>query len=260
MRPAARRRCPQHRQTSAVASSRTRARPCSPWSNKTMWGRVDGGWLRGISDRSHRLSFVDRRSRVATVVNVAEQHGAYMMNTKRARRRRDCWKRPKAPTPTMVPLGQWQCWEWSFNMGNQTIFSSSSTARSTRTYAMTGDGCFTGNGPWVAPTELRTGQKRRRHHRRDEADGPCRLVGRYRYRHRGAHLGCPGPSHIRAKTSAVLFLGKVGCFRPFSEHRRYLSCRHRCLLSPDSRNEAEHAASAVVELAAASLVVLRYAV
>ena len=60
---------------------------------------------------------------------------------------------PEGPDPGVVPLGKWMCWEWSFDAGNNDMqFFSDGTLY--RHVAMTGDGCLTGNGVWVAPPDF----------------------------------------------------------------------------------------------------------
>ena len=126
--------------------------PLFPLLNKTMWGRVMV-WFDSISDGHTDIVRGQAASGGNPSYNVAEQHGAYMMNYYNGSSATDCWKRPKAPTPTMVPLGKWQCWEWSFNAGtNDFQFFVDGTLYVH--VAMTGDGCLTGNGPWVAPTDF----------------------------------------------------------------------------------------------------------
>ena len=126
--------------------------PLFPLVNKTMWGRVMV-WFDSISDGHTDIVRGQAASGGNPSYNVAEQHGAYMMNYYNGSSATDCWKRPKAPTPTMVPLGKWQCWEWSFNAGTNDFQFFVDGALYVHV-AMTGDGCLTGNGPWVAPTDF----------------------------------------------------------------------------------------------------------
>ncbi len=126
--------------------------PLFPLVNKTMWGRIMV-WFDSISDGHTDIVRGQAASGGNPSYNVAEQHGAYMMNYYNGSSATDCWKRPKAPTPTMVPLGKWQCWEWSFNAGTNDFQFFVDGALYVHV-AMTGDGCLTGNGPWVAPTDF----------------------------------------------------------------------------------------------------------
>ena len=126
--------------------------PLFPLVNKTMWGRVMV-WFDSISDGHTDIVRGQAASGGNPSYNVAEQHGAYMMNYYNGSSATDCWKRPKAPTPTMVPLSKWQCWEWSFNAGTNDFQFFVDGALYVHV-AMTGDGCLTGNGPWVAPTDF----------------------------------------------------------------------------------------------------------
>ena len=61
----------------------------------------------GTDDETNLADADGRRPpRDRTPWNVAEQHGAYMMNYYNGSSETDCWKRPTAPTPTTVPLGK----------------------------------------------------------------------------------------------------------------------------------------------------------
>ena len=128
--------------------------PLFPLVNKTMWGRVmvsfdvvaDGHTdiVRGQSASGGNPSY-----------NLAEQHGDYMLNYYNGSQATDCWARPKAPTPTTLPIGRWSCWEWKFDAGtnNMQFFVDGALYRAVN---MTGDGCLTGNGTWVAPSDFGT--------------------------------------------------------------------------------------------------------
>jgi hypothetical protein len=78
-----------------------------------------------------------------------------MLNYYNGSQATDCWARPKAPTPTTVPIGRWSCWEWKFDAGtnNMQFFVDGALYRAVN---MTGDGCLTGNGTWVAPSDFGT--------------------------------------------------------------------------------------------------------
>jgi hypothetical protein len=126
--------------------------PLFPLVNKTMWGRVRV-WFDSASDGHTDIVRGQAASGGNPTYNVGEQHGAYMLNYYNGSSATDCWARPKAPTPTVVALGKWMCWEWSFNAGtnNMQFFVDGTLYRAVN---MTGDGCLTGNGTWVAPADF----------------------------------------------------------------------------------------------------------
>jgi hypothetical protein len=126
--------------------------PLFPLVNKTMWGRVMV-WFDSVSDGHTDIVRGQSAGGGNPSYNVGEQHGAYMLNYYNGSSATDCWARPKAPTPTVIPTGKWMCWEWSFNSANNDMqFFVDGTLY--RHVAMTGDGCLTGNGVWVAPPDF----------------------------------------------------------------------------------------------------------
>jgi hypothetical protein len=128
--------------------------PLFPLVSKTMWGRVMV-WFDSISAGHTDIVRGQSASGGNPSYNVGEQRGAYLLNYYNGSSATDCWARPKAPTPTVVALGKWMCWEWSFDAGNNDMqFFVDGTLY--RHVAMTGDGCLTGNGTWVAPTDFGT--------------------------------------------------------------------------------------------------------
>lgn len=126
--------------------------PLFPLVNKTMWGRVMV-WFDSISDGHTDIIRGQSASAGNPQYNVGEQHGAYMLNYYNGSSATDCWARPKAPTPTGVPLHKWMCWEWSFDSGTNSMqfFVDGTLYRAVKT---TGDGCLSGNGAWVAPQDF----------------------------------------------------------------------------------------------------------
>lgn len=128
--------------------------PLFPLVNKTMWGRVMV-WFDSISAGHTDIVRGQAASGGNPTYNVGEQRGAYLLNYYNGSSATDCWARPKAPIPGVVPLGKWMCWEWSFDAGNNDMqFFSDGTLY--RHVTMTGDGCLTGNGVWVAPPDFGT--------------------------------------------------------------------------------------------------------
>ena len=126
--------------------------PLFPLVNKTMWGRVMV-WFDSISDGHTDIIRGQAAAGGNPLYNVAEQHGAYMLNYYNGSPATDCWARPVPPTPTLVPLGKWMCWEWRFDAGNNDMQFFVDGALYRRV-TMTGDGCLTGNGVWVAPPDF----------------------------------------------------------------------------------------------------------
>jgi hypothetical protein len=126
--------------------------PLFPLANKTMWGRVMV-WFDSISDGHTDIIRGQAASGGNPTYNVAEQHGAYMLNYYNGSSATDCWARPVAPTPTVVPLAKWMCWEWRFDAANNDMQFFVDGALYRRV-TMTGDGCLTGNGVWVAPPDF----------------------------------------------------------------------------------------------------------
>jgi len=128
--------------------------PLFPLINKTMWGRVMV-WFDVVADGHTDIVRGQSASGGNPSYNLAEQHGAYMLNYYNGSQATDCWARPKAPTPTTLPIGKWSCWEWKFDAGtnNMQFFVDGTLYRAVN---MTGDGCLTGNGPWVAPSDFGT--------------------------------------------------------------------------------------------------------
>jgi hypothetical protein len=126
--------------------------PLFPLMNKVMWGRVMV-WFDSISDGHTDIIRGQAASGGNPTYNVAEQHGAYMLNYYNGSSATDCWARPMPPTPTVVPLGKWACWEWRFDAANNDMQFFVDGALYRRAM-MTGDGCLTGNGVWVAPPDF----------------------------------------------------------------------------------------------------------
>jgi len=128
--------------------------PLFPLVNKTMWGRVMV-WFDVVADGHTDIVRGQSANGGNPSYNLAEQHGAYMLNYYNGSQATDCWARPKAPTPTTLPIGKWSCWEWKFDAGtnNMQFFVDGTLYRAVN---MTGDGCLTGNGPWVAPSDFGT--------------------------------------------------------------------------------------------------------
>jgi len=128
--------------------------PLFPLVNKTMWGRVMV-WFDVVADGHTDIVRGQSANGGNPSYNLAEQHGAYMLNYYNGSQATDCWARPKAPTPTTLPIGKWSCWEWKFDAGtnNMQFFVDGTLYRAVN---MTGDGCLTGNGPWLAPSDFGT--------------------------------------------------------------------------------------------------------
>lgn len=129
-----------------------KGQPLFPLVNKTMWGRVMV-WFDSTSDGHTDLIRGQSAAGGNPSYNVGEQHGAYLLNYYNGSNATDCWARPRAPTPTVVALNKWMCWEWTFNAGtnNMQLYVDGTLYRNVD---MTGDGCLTGNGTWVAPTDF----------------------------------------------------------------------------------------------------------
>lgn len=128
--------------------------PLFPLVNKTMWGRVMV-WFDVVADGHTDIVRGQSASGGNPSYNLAEQHGDYMLNYYNGSQATDCWARPKAPTPTTLPIGKWSCWEWKFDAGANSIqFFVDGTLY--RAVNMTGDGCLSGNGTWVAPSDFGT--------------------------------------------------------------------------------------------------------
>jgi hypothetical protein len=126
--------------------------PLFPLVNKIMWGRVML-WFDAVADGHTDMVRAQSASGGNPAYNLAEQHGAYMLNYYNGSSATDCWARPKAPTPTKVPTGKWSCWEWKFDAGTNNVqFFVDGTLY--RAVNMTGDGCLTGNGVWAAPADF----------------------------------------------------------------------------------------------------------
>ena len=128
--------------------------PLFPLVNKTMWGRVMV-WFDVVADGHTDIVRGQSANGGNPSYNVAEQHGDYMLNYYNGSQATDCWARPKAPTPTTLPIGKWSCWEWKFDAGtnNMQFFVDGTLYRAVN---MTGDGCLSGNGTWVAPPDFGT--------------------------------------------------------------------------------------------------------
>jgi hypothetical protein len=128
--------------------------PLFPLVNKTMWGRVMV-WFDVVADGHTDIVRGQSANGGNPSYNLAEQHGDYMLNYYNGSQATDCWARPKAPTPTTLPIGRWSCWEWKFDAGTNNIqfFVDGALYRAVD---MTGDGCLTGNGTWVAPADFGT--------------------------------------------------------------------------------------------------------